>query len=197
MADPRLPAILGIVVLVTLAGLFAASEAALLGLSRLRLLRHNEDPVNRSLAKLLDERGRYLTTILVGNTIVMLAADSVATWLAIVYGVWQPVLVATIIMALAVTILAEIFPKMVVVQDPLKWASRLTGFLRVMGVVLKPVTWVLVGLTSFVIRLFGGDPSAQGPYVTEEDIRALVNVGEKHGALEEEEKEMIHSVFEF
>jgi putative hemolysin len=197
MADPRLPAILGIIALVTLAGLFAASEAALLGLSRLRLLRFNEDPVNRSLAKLLDERGRYLTTILVGNTIVMLAADSLATWLAIVYGVWQPVLVATVIMALAVTLLAEIFPKMVVVQDPLKWASRLTGFLRFMGAVLKPITWVLVGVISFFIRLFGGDPSAQGPYVTEEDIRALVNVGEKHGALEEEEKEMIHSVFEF
>jgi putative hemolysin len=197
MADPKLPALLGVLALIVLAGLFAASEAALLGLSRLRLLRHNEDPVNRPLAKLLDDRNRFLTTILVGNTIVMLAADSLATWLAIVYGVWEPVLIATLVMALALTIFAEIFPKMIVVQDPLKWASRLAWFLQFMGAVLRPVTWVLVGFTSFVIRLFGGDPSAHGPYVTEDDIRALVNVGEKHGALEEEEKEMIHSIFEF
>jgi len=47
-----------------------------------------------------------------------------------------------------------------------------------------------------VIRIFGGDPKAHGPYVTEEDIRALVTAGEQHGAIEEEEKEMIHSIFE-
>lgn len=199
MADPRLPALLGIFFLVVLAGLFAASEAALLGLSRLRLLRHDEDAVNKSLAKLLDDRNHYLTTMLVGNTIVMLSADSLATWLAIQYGqnIWQPVLLATVIMTLSILIFAEILPKMVVVQDPLKWAPRLSWFLHVMGIVLRPITWVLVGFTSFIIRLFGGDPSAHGPYVTEDDIRALVNVGETQGALEEEEKQMIHSIFEF
>ncbi|MBV8221993.1 MAG: HlyC/CorC family transporter, partial [Candidatus Eremiobacteraeota bacterium] len=79
---------------------------------------------------------------------------------------------------------------------PMRWAPRIAWFLHAMAVVLAPITWVLVGIASGLIRLFGGDPKAHGPYVTEDDIRALVNAGEEHGVIEEEEKEMIHSIFE-
>ncbi len=196
MADPKLWTLLGIAALVALAAMFAASEAALLALSRLRLLQRTDDDVGKSLGKLLDDRNRYLTTMLVGNTLVLLAAESIATWLAIEEGVLNPVLVATLVMAVAVLIFAEILPKMVVVQDPLRWAPRLAWFLHLTARILQPITWALVGMTSMVIRLFGGDPRAHGPYVTEDDIRALVNAGERHGVIEEEEKEMIHSIFE-
>src|SRR5271165_3695175 len=196
MTDPRLFSLLAIIALIILSALFSASEAALLAMSRLRLLQRTDDSVSRSLTELLDDRNRYLTTMLIGNTIVLLAADSVATWLAIQLGVASPVLVATVVMTLAVLIFAEILPKMIAVQDPMRWAPRLAWFLRGMRVVLAPVTWALVGVTSGIIRLFGGDPKAHGPYVTEDDIRALVNAGEAHGVIEEEEKEMIHSIFE-
>ncbi len=195
-ADPRTTALVVVVLLVVLAACFAASEAALLALSRLRLLQRNGAQDTKPLERLVSDRNLYLTTILVGNTIILLAADSLATWLAIQYGVWRPVLVATIIMTVVILVFAEIVPKMVVVQEPTHWARRLAPFLNVMARLLRPLTWALVGLTHRVIRLFGGDPNAPGPYVTEEDIRALVNVGERHGALEEEEKEMIHSIFE-
>jgi len=196
MSDPRLFSLLAIVVLIILSALFSASEAALLAMSRLRLLQRTNDSLNKSLGKLLDDRNRYLTTMLVGNTIVLLAADSIATWLAIQEGVFNPVLVATIVMAVAVLIFAEILPKLIVVQDPLRWVPRLEWFLQGMATLLYPVTWALVGIASSTIRVFGGDPKAQGPYVTEDDIRALVNAGEEHGVIEEEEKEMIHSIFE-
>jgi CBS domain containing-hemolysin-like protein len=196
MPDPRLLSLLAIVVLIGLSALFSASEAALLAMSRLRLLQRTNDSVSKSLSRLLDDRNRYLTTMLVGNTIVLLAADSIATWLAIQIGVFNPVLVATIVMAVFVLVFAEILPKLVAVQDPLRWAPRLAWFLHGMATLLQPVTWALVGMASGIIRIFGGDPKAQGPYVTEDDIRALVNAGEEHGVIEEEEKEMIHSIFE-
>ena len=195
-ADPRTTALVVIILLVALSACFAASEAALLALSRLKILQKNGGEETQSLQRLMRDRNLYLTTILVGNTIILLAADSLATWLAIQYDIWRPVLVATIIMTVLILVFAEIIPKMVVVQDANNWARRLAPFLNVMARGLRPVTWALVGLTHRVIRLFGGDPNAPGPYVTEEDIRALVNVGETHGALEEEEKEMIHSIFE-
>jgi putative hemolysin len=196
MTDSHTIAIAGIVLLIALAACFAASEASLLALSRLRLLHKNGAEGAKSLERLVADRNRYLTSILVGNTIILLAADSLATWLAIQYDLWRPVLLATVIMTVVVLIFAEIVPKMVVVQNPTLWARRLAPFLNFMSKLLQPVTWTLVGLTHSVIRLFGGDPNAPGPYVTEEDIRALVEVGETHGALEEEEKEMIHSIFE-
>ena len=197
MADPSLLTLAVIFVLVGLSSVFSASEAALLGLTRLRVLQRTDDQVSKSLTKLLDERGEYLTTMLVGNTIVLLAAQSLATWLAIREGFPSAALIAmTLVMAAVILLFGEILPKMVVVQDPLRWAPRLAWVLLASARLLKPVTWTLVGVTSFVIRLFGGDPKAHGPYVTEEDIRALVTAGEQHGAIEQEEKEMIHSIFE-
>ncbi|MDQ6766481.1 MAG: hemolysin family protein [Candidatus Eremiobacteraeota bacterium] len=189
----------GIVCLVVLAGFFAASEASLLALSRLRILQRNGDGNGKTtkLVKLLQERNHYLTTILVGNTVVLLAAQSLATWAAIEYIRYRPVLTATVVMTVVLLIFGEIVPKMVVVQDATKWAPRFAGLLQVLYVVLRPVTWTVVTMTSWIIKLFGGDPSQLGPYVTEDDIRTLVNVGEQHGAIEEEEKEMIHSIFEF
>lgn len=195
-ADPRTIAIFFVVVLVWLAAMFAASEAALLGLTRLKLLHQSDEAEAPRLERLLQQRQPYLSTILVGNTIILLTADSVATWVAIQFDVWRPVLVATIVMTLVILIAGELIPKMIVVQDAGLWARRLSPFLDVISVILRPVTWALSGLTGGIIRLFGGDPNAPGPFVTEEDIRALVNVGETHGALEEEEKEMIHSIFE-
>ncbi|MDQ6825572.1 MAG: hemolysin family protein, partial [Candidatus Eremiobacteraeota bacterium] len=190
-------AILGIVLLIVLAGFFAASEAALLALSRLRILQRANNGKTSRLIKLIDERNHYLTTILVGNTIVLLTADSLATWAAFAYGIGHPVLIATVVMTIALLIFGEIVPKMVVVQDANKWAPRLAGFLQAVNLVLRPVTWAIVSLTAWLIRMFGGDTKAGGPYVTESDIRTLVNVVEKQGVIEEEEKEMIHSIFEF
>ena len=190
-------ALVGIACLVALAALFAASEASLLALSRLRIIQREHNGKTDRLVRLVDERNSYLTTILVGNTLVLLTAQSLATWAAIEYGVWRPVLVSTVVMMAVLLVAGEIVPKMVVVQDAAKWAARLSGFLGVMYRILWPVTWTIVTFTSWLIRLFGGDPNRKGPYVTEDDIRALVNVGEKQGVLEEEEKEMIHSIFEF
>ncbi len=188
-------ALVGIACLIVVASFFAASEASLLALSRLRIQQRNG--ATPKLVKLLDERNQFLTTILVGNTVVLLAAQSLATWAAIVYVPFRPVLTATVVMSIVLLIFGEIVPKMLVVQDAEKWAPRFASFLQLLNIALRPVTWSVVGVTSWIIRLFGGDPTARGPFVTEDDIRALVNVGEEHGALEEEEKEMIHSIFEF
>ena len=195
-ADPRTTALIVVALLVGLAACFAASEGALLALSRLKILQQNTNGATTNLERLVNNRNFYLTTILVGNTIILLASDSLATWVAIQYNVWRPVLLATVVMTVIILVFSEIVPKMIVVQDPTLWAARMAPFLEFMARVLRPVTWALVGFTHWLIRLFGGDPNAPGPYVTEDDIRALVNVGESHGALEEEEKEMIHSIFE-
>jgi CBS domain containing-hemolysin-like protein len=190
-------AVIGIICLIAAASFFAASEAALLALSRLRIHERNNNGQTSRLIKLLNDRNQYLTTILVGNTIVLLTAQSLATWVAIVYVPFRPVLTATVVMSFVLLIAGEIVPKMLVVQDATKWAPRFAGLLNLLNIVLRPLTWSFVGITSRIIRLLGGDPKAAGPFVTEDDIRTLVNVGEQHGALEEEEKEMIHSIFEF
>src|SRR5579872_5288207 len=159
-SDFRFLAIAGIVCLVCSSDLFAASEASLLALSRLRILQRSSNGKTDRLIKLVDERNHYLTTILVGNTIVLLAADSLATWAAIAYGIGRPVLTATVLMTIALLVFGEIVPKMVAVQDANKWAPRLAGFLQAVSTVLRPLTWAIVSVTAWMIRLLGGDPRA-------------------------------------
>ncbi len=196
MIDPKTLAVAGVVILIAIAGFFAASEAALLAMSRLRILQRTQGSATDDLMRLHDDRDLFLTTILVGNIMVLLAADSLATWLAIALGIAKPIFWATGAMTLGALIFGEIVPKMVAVQNPTLWARRLAPALKTARIVLRPITWFLLFVTYWLIRLFGGNPTAKGPYVTEDDIRALVAVGEEHGAIEEEEKEMIHSIFE-
>src|SRR5581483_1392722 len=62
---------------------------------------------------------------------------------------------------------------------------------------LRPVVWILGKITNGLVRLLGGQVVRHGPFVTEEELRLLVTVGEEEGVLEEAETEMIHSIFEF
>jgi CBS domain containing-hemolysin-like protein len=194
--DPKTLALVGVILLIGLAGFFAASEAALLALTRVRILQRPPDEKTHDLMRLHDGRDLYLTTILVGNVIVLLVGDSLATWLAIAAGVVKPVFWATVVMTVSVLIFGEIVPKMVAVQNPTVWGPRLSPFLKTARFVLWPITQFMLFITHWMIRLVGGKPTAKGLYVTEDDIRTLVEVGEKQGVLEEEEKEMIHSIFE-
>src|SRR5204863_1124014 len=88
-------------------------------------------------------------------------------------------------------------PKTAAVQNPIRWARVLVKPVRVAAWLLHPLIVALSAITNTLVRLMGGQMKHRGPFVTEEELRLLVNVGEEEGALEEEETDMIHSIFEF
>src|SRR5262249_37184071 len=106
-------------------------------------------------------------------------------------------LVSTIIISLVVLIFCEITPKTAAVPNPLRWARVLVGPVRGVAWLLRPIVWALSVITNGLVRLLGGRAVRHGPFVTEEELRLLVTVGEEEGVLEEAETEMIHSIFEF
>jgi putative hemolysin len=180
------------------AAFFAASEAAIVSVSRIKIRALAEKHVKNAdrVAKLLEDRNRTLTSILIGSTFVLLAADSVATYLFILADVPHAAIWSTVTMTVIILVFGEIIPKTVAVGDSDKWALRISGPLRVATWVLTPLTWTFLKASSGLVRLFGGQPHV-GPYVTEEDIKTLVNVGVEQNVLEEEERELIHSIIEF
>ena len=187
-----------IVVLVLLAAFFAASEGALISISRLRALSMQEKGLARArdVLLLVEDRQRFLTTVLVANTLVLLGAESLATWLAIELGIPQAALVATLVMALLVLFFGEIIPKTIAVADSERWAVRLAMPMRAVAWLLSPFVRLMLWITVFLLRPFGIDRRSS-LFVTEEDIRTLVDVGAEQRVIEEEEREMIHSVIEF
>lgn len=183
--------------LVLMAAFFAASEAALISISRLRARSIAEQrSQGRRVEALVDDKSRYLASILVGNTIVLLASQSLATAIAIDIGLPAAALLSTIFMTVIMLLFGEIIPKMVATADNERWALRLALPMRVAAYVLTPIAQTFVFVTELLLRPFGIKHGAH-MYVTEEDIRTIVNVGAEQRVIEEEERELIHSVMEF
>ena len=180
------------------AAFFAASEAAIVSVSRIsaRTFAEKGMPGAARLKKLLDDRNRTLTTILIANTFVLLATSGYATYVFVRLGVPQAPLWSTLITTIVLLIFGEILPKTLAVSNSSRAALRLAAPLRFFTWLLAPLTSALLATTNLIVRIFGGTPP-HGPYVTEDDIKTLVNVGVEQNVLEEGERELIHSIFEF
>jgi len=178
---------------------FSGSEAALISLSRLRARGMVERGIKGSEAvlRLLDDRNRFLTSILIGNTIVLLAADSLATVLFVRAGIRNPALWSTVLMTILLLAFGEIAPKTIAVANNERWSVRLAPILEKVAWVMTPINAAFLFFTNFIVRLFGVSPVAHGPFVTEDDIRNIVNAGAEQKVLEEQEREMIHSIIQF
>jgi CBS domain containing-hemolysin-like protein len=197
-ADAWLQLIVMIVALV-LCAVASASETALTSISRIKLknLVEEGDKQAEKIERLLRDPNTFLSTILVVNSVAVIVASSMATALALQFSATLGELISTLLISLIVLIFCEITPKTTAVQSPLRWARVLVNFVLAMAWLLRPIVVSLNVITSVFVRLMGGRIKHHGPFVTEEELRLLVTVGEKEGVLEEEETEMIHSIFEF
>ncbi|HTX57906.1 MAG TPA: hemolysin family protein [Candidatus Acidoferrales bacterium] len=197
-SHPNTLEIVALVVLVLCSAFFSASETALVAVSRVRAraLRERKVRGSGSVIQLVDDKSQVLTSILTGNTVALLAADSLATAIAIEMGLANAALWSTVAMAILLLLFGEIIPKTLAAGDSDRWLLVLSPALRVVSMVIAPVSNSFVFIANLLLRVFGIRVTHQ-IYVTEEDIRALVNVGAEQRVIEEEEREMIHSVIEF
>jgi putative hemolysin len=198
MTEAHWPGIVVLVLLVGVAAFFAASEAAIVSVNRIRARALAEKKIRGSqrLERLVDDRNRTLTSVLIGSTFVLLAADSLATYLFVIWGVPRAAVWSTVVMTVSILLFGEILPKTLAVSTGDRTALRLAPLLDVVKTVLSPLTAAFLAITDRLVRLFGGHGAA-GPYVTEDDIKTLVNVGVEQNVLEEQERELIHSIIEF
>jgi putative hemolysin len=192
------PEVAALVVLVGVAAFFAASEAAVVSTGRIRARALLEKKIRGAarLVRLVEDRNRTLTTVLIGSTFVLLAADSLATYLFLKWNVPHAAIWSTVVMTIAILLFGEILPKTVAVSTGDRTALRIAPLLSVVKNALTPLTAAFLWITDGLVRIFGGHPHG-GPYITEEDIKTLVNVGVEQNVLEEQERELIHSIIEF
>src|SRR6266849_654977 len=180
-------------------GVASAAETALTSISRIKLKNLIEEGDKRaaSIEHLLAKPNSTLATILVFNSVAVIVASSMATVLALRFSENWGELLSSVFLSLFVLIFCEITPQTAAVQNPLRWARVPVNPVRVAVWLLRPVVWFLTAITSLFVPMLGGQIKHRGPFVTEEELRLLVTVGEEEGVLEEEETEMIHSIFEF
>ena len=214
-SDPVGGPLLFQLVLILLNGFFAATECAVISLNDVKV-RHDADEGDAGaarLAKLLDNPNKFLSTIQVCITLAgfmgsAFAADTfaepLAAWLVSLGVTVAPrvlhtgcVVVITLILSFFTLVLGELVPKRLALQNPEKVARFCSGVVSVLSGVFKPVVWLLSASTNGILTLLGVNPHEQSEEVTEEEIRAMVDMGGETGAIEETEKEMIENIFEF
>ncbi|MBR6668028.1 MAG: HlyC/CorC family transporter [Clostridia bacterium] len=214
LSDPWGPLLIQLV-LILINGWFAATEVAILSLNELKLRSDAEegDKVAAKLLKLSEAPNKFLSTIQVcitfagflGSAFAAEAfSDPLAQFVLNLGAKIDPklldnlcVVVITLILSFFTLVLGELTPKRIAMHYPDKMARMGLGVLRFFSVLFKPLVWLLSVTTNGLLRLLGIDPNADDEEVTEEDIRALVDMGEEAGAIEEAEKEMIENIFEF
>jgi putative hemolysin len=189
-----------LVLFVLCSAFFSVSETALFAANRvvLRQRRAQGDRRARAAYALLNRANELLTTILTGNTMANVGASVVATSIALSLvgrrrGEWVAFLGTTLIVLIA----AEIAPKTLAARHADRLALVVAGPIGTLMRVFTPLIRVLSVLGTTLVRPFGGHITPRAPLVTEEQLRFLVEVGEEEGVIEEEERAMIHSIFEF
>jgi putative hemolysin len=187
-----------LVLALIVAAMAAAAETALTSVNRIRLrnLQEEGDKKAKRILRLIDQPQIFLSTILAASNLAIIVASSVATLLAINLFSSAGEVIETIVLAIFVLIFVEITPKTAAVQAPERWARVLVRPVEAVGFVLRPLITALTFITNGIVRLFGGQVSHRGPFLTEEELRLLVDVGQEEVKLEEEKRDMIHNVFE-
>ena len=188
-----------ILILVLLSAFFSSAETSMTAANRIRIHSLAEQGNKRAitLEKVISNSGKMLSTILIGNNIVNIAASSLATTFTInVFGSIY-IGVATGIMTLLVLLFGEITPKTIATIQADKLALSYARPIYALMTVLTPVIFVVGKLANGILFLLHMDPNAKQNTITEHELRSMVNVGQENGVIEREEKQMIYNVFDF
>jgi len=190
-------------VFLLLSAFFSGSETALFSLSEpeRRRLQEKGTRGTRRVLRLLEQPRQLLTTILIGNTLVNVSAATIAALLtadvaeAYQFSPTWAMLAEVVVVTLVILIFSEVTPKIIAVRHNERYAVLAAGVLGPLIVLFSPLVRPISALSQWLERLLG---VREGAFVlTEPELRALIDVGEEKGELEEDEREMIHSIFEF
>lgn len=147
--------------------------------------------------RLIENPSKLISALLIGNNIVNIFASSLATLVAIdLYGI-SATGIATSILTIVIIIFGEITPKSFATQHAEKVSMMFSKPVGILMTLLTPFVIIFYSISSWIIRLFGGDISQSHPLVTEEELKTMVDVGSEEGVFEQEEKEMLHNIFDF
>ena len=196
IGDTLVLKLMGLGILVICSAILTGAEAAYFSLGRARLKRITEDrEAGATLTPLIERPHDLLVTLLVGITLINIAASALAA--AIAHEVFGnrglPVAIGG--MVLILTVFGEVLPMTVAVQHPARFSALASRPVAWLSWVLAVPRRLLARLTAFTVRAVGQSRAAE-PELTEEELRTLVDVGAREGVVDREEREMIHKVFE-
>ncbi|MEF2640676.1 MAG: hemolysin family protein, partial [Lachnospiraceae bacterium] len=187
-----------LLMLIYLSSFFSASETALTTVNRhrLRSLAENGNRKAALVLEMLEEQGKMLTTILIGNNIVNLSASALATVLANKIGGNLAVGIGTGLLTLVILIFGEISPKTIATIRAERLALKNVSVIHFLMTALTPLIFIVNLFSRAYLFLMRVNPNEKGELMTEDELRTIVEVSHEEGVIESDEKEMITNVFD-
>jgi putative hemolysin len=213
--EPVVSELVLLLVLIVLNAFFSASEIAVISVPKLRLkqLIDSGNKTAQVLFNLADDSSRFLATIQIGVTLMGFLASATAAvslsqglanfLLTLPLGLSASaaqsiaVITITIVLSFITLVLGELVPKSIGLAHSERIALFVARPIDFIAHLLSPIVRFLVWTTNLIAKPLGGQPRRGMPIVTEEEIKTLVDAGEEGGVIEEDEKEMIYSIFEY
>lgn len=188
-----------LLVLVLLSAFFSSAETAFSTVNRVRLrtlAQENNKGAVRVLA-ILDQYGKMLSAILIGNNIVNLSASSVATTFAIKIWGSPAVGIVTGILTFTILMFGEIIPKTWAMQRAESITLIYSGLIRLLMTVLTPLIFIIDKFSNWILRFLHISSEGNNFSITEKELKTYVDVSHEGGVIETEERELIYNVFDF
>lgn len=190
-----------IILFISLLGLsafFSSAETAFSSVNKIRLSHYASE--GRKGAKkalhIAENFDETLTTLLVGNNLVNIAAATLSSQIAIqLYGPNLGVFISTFVVTLLVLVFGEIMPKSFAKEFAESYAIKTSGLLFLLITLFHPITWLFIKLKGLLSVFFRN--REREPSVTEEEIKVLVQMSEDEGVIDEKERELVHRSLEF
>lgn len=187
-----------LVLLLSASAFFSSAETALMTSNKLRIrnLAENGDKRAEKVLEITANTDKMLSAILIGNNIVNLSASALSTTLTLKMFGSSLVGFATGILTFLILVFGEITPKNVASKNAENMALKYIGIISLLVIILTPVIYVVNKVAGIVISLFVKN-NDDNNMVTEDELRAMVEVSHEDGVIEKEEKKMIVNVVDF
>ena len=187
-----------LLIMIAFSALFSASETAFTSLNKIRLKMMADDGNRKAnLALLLaEDYDKLLSTVLIGNNIVNIAATSIATVLFIdlIRNESLGSTVSTVVMTIVVLIFGEVSPKSIAKEAPEKVACFVALFLKFLMVVFTPFVAFFSAWKKMLKKVFHLD---KDDTITGDELINIVDEAESGGGLDEQESDLIRSAISF
>ncbi|MBQ3584305.1 MAG: HlyC/CorC family transporter [Lachnospiraceae bacterium] len=199
MSSTEITMLLILILLMMLSAFFSSAETAFTTVSSIQIRSLIEE--NNKKAKLVDKiinnKSKMLSAILIGNNLVNISASALSTLLAQKMFGEYAVSFATGLLTIIVLIFGEITPKSMATTNALKLSLFYSKIIYGLMFILTPFIYIINLMSNIILRMLRIDPNAKVNSITETELRTIVEVSHEEGVIEKEERQMINNVFDF
>lgn len=191
--------LIAFIILLLLAAFFSSAESAYSSVNKLRIKSLADEGNKRAIKvhDLLEHPSKMLSSILIANIIVIVAATTITTMFTIDTFGRSYVIPSIIIISILIIIFSEVTPKFMATAYSEQLSMSYINIIFILIKVMSPLSFVFSGIAHWLLKLFNVKPQESTYKITEDELLTIVDASHKEGVIESEERNMIANVVDF